>query len=117
VPKHPLSYKPNNPPQYAKLFGCVNAYFSDEMIMTNYKWLLFLSILLSNSVLAEDREHHQEPVINVTGHAELIVPADAASLIIGARITAKTAKEAEAKVRLYPYHLQKPSCLRHPVIF
>ena len=21
------------------------------------------------------------------------------------------------KVRLYPYHLQKPSCLRHPVIF
>jgi hypothetical protein len=20
-------------------------------------------------------------------------------------------------VRLYPYHLQKPSCLRHPVIF
>lgn len=65
--------------------------------MTNYKWLLFLSILLSNSVLAEDREHHQEPVINVTGHAELIVPADAASLTIGARITAKTAKEAEAK--------------------
>ena len=65
--------------------------------MTNYKWLLFLSILLSNSVLAEDREHHQEPVINVTGHAELIVPADAASLTIGARITAKTAKEAESK--------------------
>jgi uncharacterized protein YggE len=80
------------------LFGCVNAYFSDEMIMTNYKWLLILTILLSNAVFAEDGEHHhQEPVINVIGHAELLVPADVASLTISARITSKTAKEAEAK--------------------
>jgi hypothetical protein len=27
------------------------------------------------------------------------------------------ANSLEEIVRLYPYHLQKPSCLRHPVIF
>lgn len=66
--------------------------------MTNYKWLLIPTILLSNAVFAEDSEHpYQEPMINVVGHAELLVPADAASLTISARITAKTAKEAETK--------------------
>lgn len=63
------------------------------------KWLLVVGILLNQAVFAQVASEMPDAdgVVNVTGHGELLADADRASLLIVAKITANSAKEAEAK--------------------
>lgn len=63
------------------------------------KWLLVVAILASQAVFAQTIPEmvDSDGVVNVTGHGELLADADRASLLIVAKTTASTAKEAEAK--------------------
>jgi hypothetical protein len=62
----------------------------------------------------------QEPqtVLNTTDEAEtLALIEDLAGLPPLEYDRRRKEAASQLGVRLYPYHLQKPSCLRHPVIF